>query len=227
MASPSQESVDLPILTFGGRVSQYSPQALPTGASPYCQDVVFSGVDPSGEPIVGAVATRPGLAPFYPAPFAGNPTVNYLKTFVDLADIFHLLSIDGLGNVRDESPCPTIPGPPNIIGTVLAASLIQSDSLLGREWMAVSDPTDGFGIDIPRQWNGQFFDRVSQVGPGASPSVINYLPLPVTVLGTGAGAAINIVASPNGAVTTDFVNIPNPPPPPPPPPGGGGGRNFY
>jgi hypothetical protein len=220
MASPDAGSVDLPILTFGGRVTQYSPQALPTGASPYCQDVAFSGVDPSGEPIVGAVATRPGMGTgFYAAPFAGNPTVNYIKTFVDLQDIIHLLSIDSQGNVRDESPCPTIPGVPNIIGTVLAASLAQSDSLLGREWVAISDPTDGFGIDIPRQWNGQFFDRNSQVGPGAPPIVTNYLPPAATVTGSGAGAPINIAASPVGAVTTDFIVVPSPPPPPSPPPG--------
>jgi hypothetical protein len=226
MASPDAGSIDLPLLTMGGRVTQYSPQALPTGASPYCQDVVFSGVDASGEPIVGAVATRPGMKPFYAVPFAGNPTINYLHTFVDLQDIIHLLSIDSLGNVRDESPCPTIPGVPTIIGAVLAASLEQSDSLLGREWIAISDPTDGFGIDIPRQWNGQFFDRVSQVGPGAPPIATNYLPAPAIVQGGGAGAPVNIVAAPNGAVTTDLITVTYPPPPPPAPPGPHG-RTYY
>lgn len=226
MASPDAGSVDLPLMTFGGRVTQYSPQALPVGASPFNQDAVYSGVDPSGEPIVAAVATRPGMRPFYANPFAGNPTVNYLKTFVDLQNIIHLLSLDGAGNVRDESPCPTVPGVPGIIGTVLAASLAQSDSLLGREWIAVSDPTDGFGIDIPRQWNGKFFDRISQVGPGAPPIATNYLPLPATVTGSGAGAPINIVASPNGAETTDLITVTFPPPPPPPPPGPKG-RNFF
>jgi hypothetical protein len=226
MASPDAGSVDLPLMTFGGRVTQYSPQALPLGASPYNQDVVFSGVDPSGEPIVAAVATRPGMKPFYANPFVGNPTINYLKTFVDLQDIIHLLSVDGLGTVRDESPCPTVLGAPAVIGSVLAASLVQSDSLLGREWMAISDPTDGFGIDIPRQWNGKYFDRVSQVGPGAPPIVTNFLPLPATVTGAGAGAAINIAAAPNGAVTTDFITVPNPPPPPPPPPGPHGPNYF-
>jgi len=227
MASPDAGSVDLPLLTFGGRVTQYSPQALPTGASPFCQDVVFSGVDPSGEAIVGGVGTRPGMGTgFYAAPFIGNPTVNWLKTFVDLQDIIHLLSMDSLGNVRDESPCPTVPGIPNIIGTILAASLMQSDSLLGREWMAISDTVDGFGIDIPRQWNGQFFDRVSQVGPGAPPIATNYLPPPAAVNGSGAGAPFTIVAAPTGAVTTDLITVTYPPPPPPPPPGPKGHQYF-
>jgi hypothetical protein len=226
MASPDAGSVDLPILTFGGRVTQYSPQALPTGASPYNQDVVYSGVDPSGEPIVAAVATRPGMAPFYGAAFAGNPTINYLKTFVDLQDIIHLLSMDSLGNVRDESPCPAMPAVPALIGTILASSLMQSDSLLGREWMAISDPADGFGIDIPRQWNGRFFDRVSQVGPGAPPTAVNYLPPAAVVNGSGAGAPLTIVAGPTGAVTTDLITVTYPPPPPPPPPGPRG-QNYY
>ncbi len=225
MPSPSQDSVDLPLSTFGGKVSQYSPQTLPAGASPFNQDVAFSGVDAVGEPIVGGVATRPGMSPFYAAPFAGNPTVQYLKTFVDLADIIHLLSLDGLGNVRDESPCPTVPNIPAIIGAVVAESLMQSDSLLGREWMAISSPLTGFGIDIPRQWNGQFFDRVSQVGPGSAPVVTNYLPPPATVQGSGGGAPVNIAASPNGAVTTDLITVYNPPPPPPPV--GPGGKGYY
>ncbi len=226
MASPDAGSVDLPIQTFGGRVTQYSPQTLPPGASPYERDVVYSGVDPAGEPIVGGVATRPGMGlGFYAAPFAGNPTVNYLKTFVDLADIIHLLSLDGLGNVRDESPCPTVPNVPAIIGAVVAGSLMQSDSLLGREWMAISDPLTGFGIDIPRQWNGQFFDRVSQVGPGSAPVVTNYLPPDATVSGAGGGAPLTIAASPTGAVTTDLVTVYTPPSPPPPV--GPGGKGYY
>jgi hypothetical protein len=226
MASPDANSIDLPLMTFGGRVTQYSPQALPLGASPFNEDVVYSGVDPSGEPIVGAVATRPGMASFYAAPFAGNPTVQYLKTFVDLQDIFHLLSIDSLGEVRDESPCPTAPGVPTVIGAVLAASLEQSDSLLGREWIAISSPANGFGIDIPRQWNGQYFDRISQVGPGAAPIVANYLPAQAVVQGSGAGVPLNIVAAPNGAVTTDLITVYYPPPPPPSPPGPKGPRLY-
>ena len=173
MPSPNQRSVDLPLLTFGGKVSQYDPQTLPSGASPFCQDVVFSGVDPSGAPLVAGVASRPGMGSgFYAAPFAANPTVNYLKTFVDSTAIYHLLSLDGLGNMRDESPCSEPPGVPAIIGNVVAASLAQSDSLINREWIAISSPLHpGFGIDIPRQWDGTNFDRVSQVGPGAPPAI--------------------------------------------------------
>lgn len=172
MASPDQNSVDLPILTIGGRVTQYDQQALPVGASPDTRNMKYSGIDPAGEPIVAGACTRDGMGTgYYAAPFAGNPTVNYLCTFIDSTDVCHLLSLDNLGNLRDESPCPEPPGVPTVIGSVVAASLAQSDSLLNREWIAISDPIMGFGIDIPRQWNGQFFDRVSQVGPGGGVTV--------------------------------------------------------
>ncbi|MBU6231679.1 hypothetical protein KGP36_03340 [Patescibacteria group bacterium] len=174
MPSPDNISVDLPIPNFGGLVSGLlDPQALPLGASPYNRDIAFAGVNPSGTS--SGTGTRPGMKPFYAAPFAGNPTVNYLKTFVDSMDIFHLLSLDGLGNMRDETPCPEPPGVPALIGTVLAGCLCQSDSLINREWMAFSAAAHpGFGVDIPRQWDGANFDRVSQGGPGAPPSVADY-----------------------------------------------------
>lgn len=170
MASPDKNSIDLPISTFGGQVTQFDPQTLPLGASPFCQDVIFSGVNAGGGAVVGGWGSRPGLgAGFYATPFAGNPTVNYIKTFIDGAGNFHTLSIDSLGVFRDESPSPTVPGVPSVIGQVLAASFIQSDALFNREFLAIGD--GNFGIDIPRQWDGTFFDRVSQCGPGAPPTV--------------------------------------------------------
>lgn len=197
MASPDTHSVDLPLLAFGGKVSQYDPQTLPSGASPFNQDVAFSGITPDGAGLVGGVATRNGTgAGFYAAPFAGNPTVNYLKTFVDPLEVYHLLSLDGLGVMRDESPCPTPSGVPTIIGQVVAASLAQSDSLFGREYIAISSPTHpGFGTDIPRQWDGTNFDRVSQVGPGAPPSA------------NDSSVGVPILGSPNGAIESPALNV--------------------
>src|ERR1700675_1660894 len=102
MPSPNQQSIDLPILTFGGLVTQYDSQTLPPGASPFCQDVAFSGVNPSGTGIVGGWANRPGMGlGFYSIPFAGNHTVNYVKSFIDSIGAYHELTIDGLGVFRD------------------------------------------------------------------------------------------------------------------------------
>jgi hypothetical protein len=189
MPSPDAGSVDLPMVSIGGRVSQYDPQGLPAGAGIVSQDLIYSGADAAGRPVVTGAATRPGTGSgFYAAAFAGNPTINYLRTFIDSRDIFHLLSLDSLGNIRDENPCPEPPGVPTIIGSVVAASYAQSDTLLNREWMAISDPLSGFGIDIPRQWDGTTYARVSQTGPGIAPTPADY-----QVQG-------NIAASPNGLV---------------------------
>lgn len=183
MASPDQGSVDIPIQVFGGLVSQYDPQTLPPGASPFCSDVAFSGVNPSGVGFVAGVAQRPGMQNFYATPFAGNPTIDYIKTFIDSSELFHLLNLDGLGILRDESPCPTPPGVPSTIAAnIAAASIAQSDTLFGQEWLAFSSPTHpGFGISSPVHWDGTIahpnpgiplsVDRVSQDGPGAPPTV--------------------------------------------------------
>lgn len=208
MPSPDAGSVDLPILTFGGKVSQYDAQSLPMGASPFNRDVSFSGVTPNTGGMVTGVAQRPGMSPFYATPFAANPSINYLKTFVDSSEIFHLLSLDGLGVMRDESPCPTVPGVPAIIGNVTAASIAQSDTLFGREWIAISNEAHpGFGIDIPRQWDGQNFDRVSQVGPGAPPAAIDEA-LSFTVSAAGVpGAQMVSVSTIIGLGASQVGNI--------------------
>ena len=44
----------------------------------------------------------------------------------------------------------------------------QGATIDDREFIALSDLQ--MGTDMPRQWNGQWLDRVSQVGPGVAPS---------------------------------------------------------
>src|SRR5258707_69147 len=129
MPSPDLRSVDIPIDVFGGRVTQFDPQKLPLGASPFNQDVVFSGQSPSGQGLVAGVATRPGLAQFY-VPFSGNPSVNYLRTFVDGVENLRQLILDGAGILHQEFPENAM----SIVGTVVAAAFCQSDTYAGREW---------------------------------------------------------------------------------------------
>jgi len=275
---------------FGGRVTQFDPQQLPPGASPYNQDVIYSGLAPDGKPIVGGVATRPGMQNFYPAAFppnplgsysifsahvglaggiifwnttlgapvigsvivvtgspnpvfdgtytvtishpstnefvtpigavplgsfmnAGatvtipsgqpNPTVNYIKTFQDSQGIFHELSLDALGNMRDESPAPVVPvGVPPTIGVTAPGCYAQSDSLINREWIALSHAAEG--LDIPRQWDGQYFDRVSQGGPGEAGYVTDEIG-PITI--DSNSSAVTQMASENIATISQSGNI--------------------
>lgn len=149
-------SVDVALDIFGGLVTDMAPADLPAGVSPDCQDVKF---------VPGSVQTRPGLQSMFTA-IAGNPAVNYLKTYVPPTGLLRLLALDAAGSLWKESPQGALA---LISSAVVPASFGKSTSLFTREYLAIGDGK--FGIDIPRQFDDTNFDRVSQVGPGAAPSV--------------------------------------------------------
>jgi hypothetical protein len=186
-------SFDAPIEIFGGLVTDMSPADLPHGVSPDCQDVIFSS---------GGVATRPGLAPLF-GPLAGNPTVNYIKTYETLNATLRTLLLDSNGVLYKE----TTPGTLATVASNLAPNAyVHSTSLFGREYLAVSDGKSG--IDLPRQFDDTNFDRVSQSGPGAGPTVVDENVI-VAIVASPTGAtqptAVAIVASPTGATENGFL----------------------
>jgi hypothetical protein len=145
-------TIDAPLDLFGGLVTDMAAADLPQGVSPDCQDVSF---------LQGAVKTRPGLVSQF-SPIAGNPTVNYLKTYRQPNLARTLLALDSSGTLWAENT----PGVLSLVATGMSAnSAASSTSLFGREYLALHDGQ--FGIDVPRQFDGTNFDRVSQVGPGA------------------------------------------------------------
>ena len=99
-------TTDVPLDLFGGIVTDMSPPDLPFGVSPDCQDVAF---------LNGAVKTRPGLLSVF-SPIAGNPTINYLKTYTgpNLAET--LLALDSNGSLWGE----TTPGSLSLISSNIA-----------------------------------------------------------------------------------------------------------
>ncbi|GAC1626557.1 MAG: hypothetical protein PVS2B2_10290 [Candidatus Acidiferrum sp.] len=186
-------SFDAPIEIFGGLVTDMSPADLPHGVSPDCQDVIFSN---------GGVATRPGLQTLF-GPLAGNPTVNYVKTYSTLGAALRTLVMDANGVLYKEST----PGVLTSIATGLALnSFANSTTLFGREYLAISDGRAG--NDQPRQFDDTNFDRVSQGGPGAGPTVIDENVIVAIVAspnGATQAAAVAIAASPNGATQNGFL----------------------
>ena len=86
-------TIDAPLDFFGGLVTDMAAADLPQGVSPDCRDVAF---------LQGAVKTRPGLVSIY-SPIAGNPTVNYLKTFTQPNLVNTLLAIDSAGTLWGEN----------------------------------------------------------------------------------------------------------------------------
>src|SRR6266568_686901 len=186
-------SFDAPIEIFGGLVTDMSPADLPHGVSPDCQDVIFSN---------GGVATRPGLQPLF-GPLAGNPTVNYLKTYETLNATLRTMALDSNGVLYKE----TTPGTLSSIASGLAANAYaNSTTLFGREYLAISDGKTG--NDLPRQFDDTNFDRVSQSGPGAGPTVVDEnVTVAITASPNGATqpAPVTIVASPSGATENGFL----------------------
>ena len=91
-------SLDAPIEIFGGLVSDMAPADLPHGVSPDCQDVLFSS---------GGVATRPGLQTLF-GPLAGNPTVNYLKSYITPNGTLRTMAQDANGNLYKETTSGTL-----------------------------------------------------------------------------------------------------------------------
>lgn len=151
--------VDVPLEAFGGLVTELTPADIPMGASPFAQDVDYQ---------LGAVFTRAGLTAQLGSSFIG--TVNHLKTFTLPNTNDELLILDGGGNFYFEDTT-NAPGVPSLIGTVTPGSFANSVTQFGREFLAFNDGSWGF--DAPRQWDGTFFDRVSQDGPGAAPTVVD------------------------------------------------------
>ena len=98
----------------------------------------------------------------------GSKQFDYVKTFEMTNGDSLTLALDANGTFWQEdvenSPNVLTPFYTAIEPNAFARSVTQDD----REFIALSDLS--MGTDMPRAYNGQWVDRLSQVGPGASPS---------------------------------------------------------
>src|SRR5258708_9775746 len=117
-------TIDAPLDLFGGLVTDMAAADLPQGVSPDCQDVAF---------LLGGVKTRPGLLPVFSA-IAGNPTVNYVKTYTQPNLAQTLLALDSSGTLWGEKSTGVLS---QIAAGIVANAAASSVSLFGREYMAV------------------------------------------------------------------------------------------
>jgi hypothetical protein len=187
-------SIDAPIDLFGGLVADMAPADLPLGVSPDCQDVAF---------LPGGVKTRPGIAPAFAA-ISGNPTVNYLKSYIPPSQQLRLLALDSAGALWKESS----PGALTQIASGLAASAIaRSITLFGREYIAISDGKSG--ADLPRQFDDTNFDRVSQVGPGAGPTSVADAIANISSIARASNVVSVATATPHNLLAGDQVVVEN------------------
>lgn len=196
---PYPDSVDVGVGVLGGYCSSMPPEAQPNGASPECYDMHF---------VQGGVRTRPALKVAIKNPTLANPWSG-LAQYFNKSQQAELMLYDQQGNLFAEfgngiaSPIATNGTPGTTFDTTdifgrlymafgqsVGTSLLANQSLYG-------------GVDIPRQWDGVNYDRVSQVGPGAAPTPQNYLPPPASIDNTSAGSPVSIAASPTGLVLSN------------------------
>jgi len=185
-------TIDAPLDLFGGLVTDMAAPDLPQGVSPDCQDVAF---------LQGGVKTRPGLLSVY-SPITGNPTVNYLKTYTQPNLTNTLLAIDSAGKLWGEDS----PGVLTQIATGLTPNAAASStSLFSREYITQHD--GNFGLDMPRQFDGTYLDRVSQIGPGAGPTAVADVVENISAISRASNIVTVTTAAPTGMLATDQVII--------------------
>jgi hypothetical protein len=175
--------IDIPFEVFGGFCPAIPPADLSSGAAAIAQDVIFPQ---------GAVRTRGGLKNFFSlgSPIPANASINGLKSYITPTLAQRLLAWDSLGNFYKESPQGTLN---SLFSRPYTGLFYQSNTQFGREYQAFFNSLGGF--DIPRQYDDTNWDRVSQVGPGASPFCTDLV------------ASLTILASPNGLLPAVAVNI--------------------
>jgi len=180
---------------FGGLNTLIDPTNLPVYASPDCQDVEF---------LPGLVRTRPGFTSVFTA-LGGNPTVNYLKTYVTPAGAIRTLVFDSTVALYKEQPQGTLVTISNGF-TFIPAARVNSVSLFGREYLAYSDGQ--FGTNHPFQYDDTNLDLVSQEGVGSAPTAVDEtVVFTITAGPNGATqpAAVTIAAGPTGAVENGVI----------------------
>jgi hypothetical protein len=148
------------------------------------------------------VATRPGLQTLF-GPLAGNPTINYLKTYETPRAAIRTIALDSNGVLYKETTPGTLS---SIANGLVPNAYANSTTLFGREYLAFSDGKSG--IDLPRQYDDTNLDRVSQGGPGAAPTAVEEnVVVAISPGPTGATqpAAVAIAPSPAGATQSGFL----------------------
>jgi hypothetical protein len=94
---------------------------------------------------------------------------NWVKTYEQDDGDVDTLALDANGVLWDES----VTNDPGVFSSIFQAiepnTFAKSVTFDDVEYIAFSNQTNG--TDVPRTWNGQWLDRLSQVGPGAPPSV--------------------------------------------------------
>lgn len=154
-AFQTQESA---LIVFGGLVAELAATQMPAGSAVICCDADFT---------VASVLTREGISPVYPQ---NDADFDYVTTFEMTDGGVFTLALDEEGVLWQEDAINDPGTLDEIYGLIEPGSHALSATQDDRQYFAFSDLENG--MDMPRQWTGEWFDRVSQVGPAVSPAVV-------------------------------------------------------
>ena len=189
-------TMDAPLDLFGGLVTDMAASDLPQGVSPDCQDVAF---------LAGGVKTRPGLAPVFSPIFRRRR-----QSHGQLPENLHaaepaqtLLALDSTGTLWGENS----PGVLSQVATGLAAE--RGGEFCVAFWPGIYRPctTAKFGVDMPRQYDGTNFDRVSQCGPGAGVAAIADIIVGISAISRTSNVVTVTTSAPIGMLAIDQVTM--------------------
>ena len=100
---------------------------------------------------------------------AGSYNFDWIKTFAQRSGQLSTLALDANGTLWDEN-VTSDPGVLTSIYSPIQPNMFgKSVTLDDVEYIGLSNLLSG--VDMPRQWTGQWLDRISQVGPGSPPTV--------------------------------------------------------
>ncbi len=168
LAMPGRQ---VPVTRFGGLFTLADPRDYPAGASWLAQDVDF---------LIAGVGPRAGLTSAIG--FQGPHGQAQWFAEAMLGATWTLLAQDTLGNLWDRLLDAGGPLAPFYSGILNGARALGFAANL-REYLCLSNvsnvgaypslPTAGTvqGTDQPRQYDGTYLDRISQMGPGVGPTV--------------------------------------------------------
>ena len=151
---------------------------------------------PNGVPVVFDVSAVQ-IKPYFTPPGIGDFT--FVGTFEQTDGQILTLALDDAGVFWQED----VNNNPNVLTPFYTAiepnTFAKGVTVDDREFLALSDLMQG--TDMPRQYNGQWLDRVSQVGPGVPPSFsaastsyhIVDITQPPAVSNTGSGVPMRAI----------------------------------
>lgn len=188
MSGNAAGAVDLSLTLFGGLDTSLKATDLPEGLSPANNDVIFGP---------GFVASRPCASKVFANPFTNSPRVVSEHLYLQANQQPLNTYLDVLGVLRQEDVINS-PGTTSQIGKVVPGSIMKAVTFDGVDYQMFSD--GNHGIDIPRRYDGTFWDRLTQDGPATAPAAADLnSSIAITSITGAAQLAISEITQ-NGAL---------------------------